>query len=534
MMRTNNFFIKSGYSPRETGAYFEDSLVSDAQIVHQPDVYTLVAHVGRMFGCTHVLDIGCGRGHKLVKLHPEFNLVGVDYGANFNFCNGHYSFGQWLCLDLEEAHPNLLPTAILERTVVVCSDVIEHLADPTGLLTTLVECLKYAPVAIVTTPERDLVGSPHDMGPPASPAHVREWNQVELTQFLKAASFEVAFIGLTCNNDRDWDKKSIMTILHGSSLCRKAAANSDFRVIAIMTAYNEEDIIFHSVKRLIDNGVDVYLIDNWSSDGTVAAIEPLLGQGLIGIERFPANESNGTFDLQRLLARVEEITRTLTADWFIHHDADEIRESPWPEMSLREALQYVDQLGFSAIDHTVIDFRPVNNDFIAGSDFESQFSFFEFGRRPGHFRQIKAWKNLGLPITLADTGGHDVNFSGRRVFPYKFLLRHYPVRSQLHGERKVLLERKLRFNAEERKLRGWHGHYDHIQGGHNFLYDPNLLIEFNPASFYQNYLLERISGIGILRKKAVDAGKLDGKGLFHQFWSWFLRVRRQSQRGPNA
>lgn len=401
----------------------------------------------------------------------------------------------------------------------MCSDVIEHLSDPTGLLTTLGECLKYAPVAIVTTPERDLVRGMCDMGPPANPAHVREWNQVELLHLLEASSFEVAFIGLTCNNDRDWQKKSILSIIHGNSLRRNRKPNFDFRVIAILTVYNEQDIIFHSVKRLIDNGIDVYIINNWSSDGTAAAVESFLGKGLIGIEYFPHKTSTDTYDWTLLLARVEELTHVLKADWFIHHDADEIRESPWPEMSLKEAIQYVDQLGFSAIDHTVLDFHPINNNFISGSEFKNHFSFFEFGCRPGHFRQIKAWKNLGLPITLSETGGHDVNFFGRRVFPYKFLLRHYPVRSQFHGEKKILSERKLRFNSEERKLRGWHSHYDHIHEGHLFLKDPNSLIEFNFLSFYQTYLLERISGIGILREKPIISKDIIHKGIFQKIFS---------------
>ncbi|MGH9879073.1 MAG: methyltransferase domain-containing protein, partial [Nitrososphaerales archaeon] len=400
MTHIKDFFIKPDYVSRDEGVYFEDSRISESQIVHPSDVYALAGHIGRMFGCTHILDIGCGRGQKLAKLHPEFNLVGVDFGSNISFCNSHYPFGQWFCLDLEESHRNLLPQAVLERTIVICSDVIEHLADPTGLLTTLNDCLKYAPVAVLTTLDRDLVRGLDDMGPPANPAHAREWNQAELLQLFKEFSFNVAFIGLTCNNGRDCDKKTILSILHGNSLPRRgAAAKSAFRVIALMTAYNEEDIVFHSVKRLIDNGVDVYLIDNWSSDGTVAAIEPLLGKGLIGIERFPADEATGTFDLQRQLARVEELTQTLTADWFIHHDVDEIRESPWPNLSLKAALQYADQLGFNAIDHTVIDFRPIDNCFISGTDFGNYFSCGEFGRRPGHFHQIKAWKNLGQPPT---------------------------------------------------------------------------------------------------------------------------------------
>lgn len=520
MEHAESFFIKPGYVVRGASVYFEDSLVNCGEIVHQPDVYALAGYLGRKFGCTHILDIGCGRGHKLLKLHPEFKLVGVDSGANIDYCSSHYPFGQWLSLDLEKPHGDLLPREILKKTLVVCSDVIERLTNPTGLLRALSHYLEFAPAAILTTPERDLVRGLDDIGPPANPAHVREWNRAELLQLLEAFSFEIAFLGLTCSNDYDREKKTILSVLHGNRLPRReVTASSDFRVVAFMTAYNEEDIIFHSVSRLLRAGIEVYLIDNWSTDGTVAAVEPLLGKGLIGIERFPADGGTGTFDLARLLARVEELARTIPADWFIHHDADEIRESPWPEFRLREALQYVDRMGFNAVDHTVIDFPPIDNGFVSGSDFGGYFTHWEFGCRPGHFQQVKAWKNLGHPLNLAYSGGHDADFPGRRVFPYKFLLRHYSVRSHNHGEKKVLAERKPRFNSEERKLRGWHGQYDQINSGHNFLYAPESLSHYDPDSFYQDHLLERISGIGILRTNQIEHGKFVSKGLLQRLKS---------------
>src|SRR6185436_18030031 len=96
------------------------------------------------------------------------------------------------------------------------------------------------------------------------------------------------------------------------------------------------------------------------------------------------------------------------------------------------------------------------------------FRHFTFGNHPGYFLQKKAWKNYKRPISLIPSGGHEVTFEGRRVYPFKFLLRHYPVRSQEHGEKQVFRERKARWNPEERaKL--WHVHYDAIEEGHMFV-----------------------------------------------------------------
>src|SRR5262245_36777958 len=106
---------------------------------------------------------------------------------------------------------------------------------------------------------------------------------------------------------------------------------TDFRVVAILAAYNEADIIEQVVADLIAQGVGVYVLDDGSTDGTVAAIEPWVGRGVLCIERASARGASGsdTFDWERILLRKTEVAREIHADWVIHHDADEFRESPW-------------------------------------------------------------------------------------------------------------------------------------------------------------------------------------------------------------
>ena len=58
-----------------------------------------------------------------------------------------------------------------------------------------------------------------------------------------------------------------------------------------------------------------------------------------------------------------DLAATLEANWFLHHDADEFRESPWPDLDLLGALERVDALGYSAIDFRVLNFRPTHDDF---------------------------------------------------------------------------------------------------------------------------------------------------------------------------
>ena len=91
-----------------------------------------------------------------------------------------------------------------------------------------------------------------------------------------------------------------------------------------------------------------------------------------------------------------------------------------------------------------------------------------------------------------------MHFSGRRVYPFKFLLRHYPLRSQVHGEKKVFEDRLPRYSPELRQL-GWHIQYDSFKRGDSFIRNLDTLLTFDPERFYETHLVERLSGIGIVR-----------------------------------
>jgi hypothetical protein len=164
---------------------------------------------------------------------------------------------------------------------------------------------------------------------------------------------------------------------------------------------------------------------------------------------------------------------------------------------LREALWRVERRGYSCVDHVTLNFCPIDNSFDPdGADLEDHFHHFEFSDHAGHFHQRRAWKQTGRPVALAASAGHDVTFQGRKVFPYKFLLKHYPVRSQAHGLRKVRHDRAERWNAQER-AQGWHRQYDAPM---QFVRDPRTLIRFDPRTFREDYLLQALSGAGIFKR----------------------------------
>jgi hypothetical protein len=267
-------------------------------------------------------------------------------------------------------------------------------------------------------------------------------------------------------------------------------SSRDFTVMALIAAYNEADIIALVIGDLVEEGVSVYLLDHGSTDATVQEAQRHLGHGLVRIESLPApDEGSRVPAWEQVLRRKEDLAASLDADWFIHHDADEFRESPWPDLRLREAIRRVDARGYDAIDFELLNFRPTHDSFRAGTDVREAFPYYEPGDafdRP----QIRCWKKGPQRVDLVTFGGHKPLFPGRRVFPLRFLLRHYPIRGQSHGERKVFRERKTRFAAE--RARQWHIQYDRLHEGDSFLRDPATLTRYDPVAVRLRVALEAL------------------------------------------
>ena len=227
------------------------------------------------------------------------------------------------------------------------------------------------------------------------------------------------------------------------------------RGLAIVPAFNEEDVIEHVVRDLAGNGFEVVLLDNQSTDRTVE----LARAAGADVETF---ESDG-FTLNAQLERFEQIALERDHDWCVVCDADEFRESPWPGMTLLEALREVDALGYSAVNFELFNFRPTDDDFVPGTDVREHLTRYE---PPESFDviQIKCWQNPGSRVDLSRLFHEGAKFPNRRVFPVPFILRHYPIRSETHGRRKVLGERLPRYDAAERED-GFHVQYNAFADG---------------------------------------------------------------------
>ncbi|MCS0673866.1 glycosyltransferase family 2 protein [Cytobacillus firmus] len=446
------------------------------------DIESIIKALALKFNCKYIIALGCNQVDLIISLSKTFKIIGIDNKKNILPFKSMNVPGVWIEQDFEKKEELQVERHILKDSMIISINFIENLENPHHLLFSLKTIMKISPLCVVTTQERDLQKDNNSLSK-------RNWNITEFGKLLKHFKLNTEFIGLIKTDTSASIKDHILSII-GNDTFKKTFHNS-IKVVALMAVYNEEDVISYSIKKLIEQGVYVYVIDNWSTDTTYEILKEFkYNPYFIGYERYPANKEKhaNNFEFTKILERKTDLATQIDADWFIHCDADEIRESPWERLKLVEAIQYVDHMGYNAIDHTVINFQPIDNKF-KGGNFEKHFKYFEFG----HYSAgcVKTWKNTKEKVNLSDHGGHQANFKGRKVAPYNFLIKHYPLRSQQHAEKKVFEERKPRY-MKELKERGWHVQYNTYNAGDSFLRSQDELFYFH-KSFHLNFLAEMLT-----------------------------------------
>ena len=359
-MLNQQLFLPDAYQARIDSDYFDDTLSIRTDTVFQPELYPMAERLLAGTGRTRLVDVGCGIGKKLAASSAPEKL-GIDIGANIAHCRmAHPDAAQWVELDLGHPVPASIAQPIGPRDVVICSDVIEHIPDPRHLLAFLAQCFRQGALVITSTPDRVLVRGADHLGPPPNKAHVREWALAEYRALLTASGLPPLYIGLTLNNDVNRLLRTIVSV-HEPRL-QHTYAPPALRPLAIMSCFNEEDVLEEVIEHWIAQGCDLHVLDNWSTDRSwpiLQAAAARLGRHLT-TERFPAERpENGSW--RDILSAKEDIAFCHKGRWIISTDADEIRRSPFPPFCIADALQLVAAGGWNRVDFTVLNYRPTDD-----------------------------------------------------------------------------------------------------------------------------------------------------------------------------
>jgi len=170
-------------------------------------VYPYAFDLARSLGRKVVVDVGCGYGRKLAPYADEFTLVGIDRPEVIAKVDVHPCI--LIAQDLDSGDPLPVDPSV---SLVICSDVIEHMAHPERLATTLAQL--GCPV-VLSTPDRVRT---HGMGntTPTNPCHAQEWTLDELEAFLADCGADIAHAGWTRSHDGDHDDATCLVTFGGA------------------------------------------------------------------------------------------------------------------------------------------------------------------------------------------------------------------------------------------------------------------------------------------------------------------------------
>lgn len=223
-----------------------------------------------------------------------------------------------------------------------------------------------------------------------------------------------------------------------------------FRAVALVQSFDSMRTLRACLENLFSQGLEAWVLDNGSTDGSREVAEGYLGRGVLAVEEAPRN---GLFDHAGLLTRKEAAARRIDADWFVHVDTDELLRPPSGFPTVLEALRSADAGGFDAVNFFEFIFVPTAED--PDHDHprfpETMRWYYPFAPQPLH--RVSGWKRRTGEIGLVATGGHDVRLPGTRLFPENLVLRHYPVLSRAHAVAKYSSRR----HPIAPLARGWHG-----------------------------------------------------------------------------
>src|SRR5579862_51634 len=435
------------------------------------DAYQFAGFLAARFGADTIIDVGCASPLDLIALGGLHKIV-IDTQPRLDRVRRAFAGERLVAYEAGATAVLPLELETVRQSVVIAAGTLDLAGTDRDMAPLLTEFSRAAKTVVVTT-------RPGQTDTAALAAH------------LRAIGVTPSFVGLTASGATSTTRDACIAVIDGFPIADAVHPPAAFRPLVITTTYNDADIVRDMLTALLDDGFDVHVIDNWSTDDTFARMTAMRkGCPQLTLERFPEYTPSRSFELQAMLRRKEVIAAGHAGRWIVHHDSDEIRCAPWKDVSFRGGLHLVDKLGFSAVDFSICEFLPVTDDFRPDAGL-AQLTHFAF---PPHSRQIKAWRQGTSPVDIATTAGHEAQFEGRRLFPYNFLLKHYPFRSPEQAKRKIVVERRERYPPHERALL-WHTHNDRWAPDEHFKWNARDLIAFDDSTRV-THMVELLSGIG--------------------------------------
>lgn len=248
-------------------------------------------------------------------------------------------------------------------------------------------------------------------------------------------------------------------------------------VQAFMPVHNELDVLPHVLAHLLLQGIQVHILDGWSTDGSYEYARSMAG---VTVERFPEGRDDGIWNCTRTLERIEKLAARSYAAWCMLTDADEWRRPRRAGETLVQGIKRADAEGWNVIDHRVLAFFCTDDSWTGTTSPEHHFRYYNTNDLICTLPQEKIWKNTRERVDLHTSGGHQVILpagQSKRVSPERFIMKHYPFRTPSQAKAKI--ETRLARRCEEEHNKGWGVHYDLFKPGFEYCWDKEKLMEWN-------------------------------------------------------
>jgi glycosyltransferase involved in cell wall biosynthesis len=285
------------------------------------------------------------------------------------------------------------------------------------------------------------------------------------------------FAGLTNNHFKLCEKTVPVAIVGRSDFhVPTRRIPKKFRVRVILNSHNQEHIIGETVAWYRSQEVEVHVIDDSSENATYDILQKLAkNDKKVTVEQLPEVSKSGSVQTKMRAHKKRLVSNWKDVDWVMDADADEVRESPWRQLNLREAFYAVELMGFNAVDFTVLHFwdlekewkefssrkvaRFLDNDKAIRLSFDvaGKVSDFCVPQRAKSFAQVQAWKQPK---------------EEEKVFPFNFLMKRFQMDATAKNQKQLKV----------------------------------ALSHFDSREYDQTFLVERLSGVGYARNSKCSVG----------------------------
>ena len=210
----------------------------------------------------------------------------------------------------------------------------------------------------------------------------------------------------------------------------------DLKIIQISCVYNEIDFLPNQIKYIKSQGLDVYVIDNYSTDGTWEWLQE---------NKIPSHQldTNNMFDLSKNHAELTKTAKKLKADWIYFADGDLFPVSK--EYTIREFIEIADSTGHNTV------FSDVIHMFNTGEKRKGLFDTYFYGDKQDKW--LKIVKSKYLKFVVGDGLALDKYKGMQKIIDDEIVLFNFGMTKEKHQREETLKRREKAWeNGLNRKL----------------------------------------------------------------------------------